>query len=429
MGTGLGLSGFLGHGADEARKFLSNWKKDGSILVWLYARGDMAWPSFNHPFITYGSYKNDKDEEVPCLRYPRFVSPDPEAVHKNQYFRNDDDTLQVAPALDPFLRLREWLRLDCDYPEDTVIFRWENPNPKQNANPIIEWRRGNLAKLVKKTQSTFAHTLDTKLDYFFVVAAHEAIGDGLQIVRCTKLLGNKMQEEIKEQMESNGEQGNPLLHPYCFKWVFDKNAAPMDSYKAFRYNQAELTEPIREVITAPDFPDPSADCVPKSGDKAAIRAAMEAAAVVALPWDHIFVPEWDDGAVPAPQAPEPSGGTTLGSVASEPAQPASAPPTGQPRTRRRKKVEAPKPAVEMIPCDDCQTPMEATATDCPKCGAKYEVDDVPEAAAPAPSQPQENRVSNEAPETKEETCFSCGAAIAEGRCTGCGLEVDDDIPF
>jgi hypothetical protein len=448
---GLGLASFLNHNEGSARKFLKDWKKKGSIVVWLYTRADIAWASWNHSFVAYGTYKNDKDEEVECLKYPRFVSPDPEVVHQNQYFRNEgDDSMQIPPSLDPFLRLREWLRLDCDLPLDTVIFRWENPHPKPGKSPIIEWQRGHLARLVDRGRYNFGASLDTKLEYFFVVVDNEKPQDGAQIVRGTKLLGDVMKKEIGHQIESDGEKGNPLIHPYAFKWVYDDSAgSPMDSYRAFRYNAAELTPQIREAITSSEYPDPSQDCKPRAGDKAKIRAAMEAAAQVDLPWDRLFVPEWEDeepgdfnyGANAGSQVVSQGSGTSGGATGRPASQTGSQGPSREreshavsgAQSARRKKVnkpEPPPPNVEMIKCDDCDTMLRPDQAKCPNCGAEYEVDSEPTVSSN--SVQQETRVSNGTTGTTgttDVTCWSCGGPVVKGSCTNCGLEAGDEIPF
>ncbi len=437
---GLGLDGFMTFGdPSSGRKFLKDWKKAREIIVWLSTRADLAYPSYNHPFMTLGTRekkdregnKTGKDEDY--LQFMRFVSPDPAIVHDNQYFREQsDDRLQVAPAADPFLLLREWLRFEADHLSlDTVIFEWKNPNagPKQEA--VIQWNRGELARMVKRGQANFGHSLDTKLDYYFVVADDSDPAAGPQIVRGTKLLGDKMREEIKAQCKSNGrEGGDPQQNPYAFCWNYDPDAgSPMNYYKASRYNQAKLTEAVRKAIMEADFPDPTPDTKPRAGDKAKLLAAMTDAARVELPFDRFFVDAWKD------EAPEGGSGTDFdfGSNKEKPAaeetktppRAAATTPTSGPKARRRKKKAepAPEPEVEMIPCEDCNTPLPVTCEKCPKCGAEYEVgDDGADDAQPAQAAAS--------PQTSVGTkCWSCGSTdIQDDRCGGCGLDITDDIP-
>ena len=451
MSGGLDLAGFLNHNKDSGQKWLRNWKDDGSIIVWVHTRAAVAYPSWNHPFMVNGTFKDKKtNEEKACLRYPKYVSPDPEIVHQQQYFRHRDTdsgptgVMRTLPALDPFLILREWLRLECDLPLDTVVFRWENPNPRRNEDPIRLWTRGQLAKLVDKTNSTYSHTLDTKLEYLFVVVDDSAPGDGAQIVRAPKLLGDCMKATIKQDMESNGDNGNPLINPYAFKWVFDgSQASPMNYYKAYRYNQARLTDAVRAAITSEKPPDPTPQTVWKPGDKAAIRAAMADAAQIDLPWDRLFVQEWID------KEPEGGRGTEFNfgankSPEDKPNETASPPPTsssgGGPKTRRRKKKAAeppPPPEPERIKCDDCPEMLLPTDAKCPACGTEYEIDgddDPPpgsSSSGASTSSPASGTGSSPASSgtSNADKCWSCGGTVNGTKCGNCGLDISDDIPF
>lgn len=420
---GLGLDQFLNHNEDGGgrRKFL-NWKDKGKATVWLSTRASVAYPTWGHPFYSIGTWTDKKtDEEKEALNFNRFVSPDAEIVHQSQFFRDDNtDRMRVPPLLDPFLLLREWLRFECDAPNDAVVFKWTDPKTSE----ITEWRKGRLARLVEKGGGDWNQTLDTKLEYMFVVVDNESPADGVQIVRGTKLLGDQMKLAIKQEMESNGEKGNPLKNPYAFRWVYDKNAkSPMQSYRAFRYNGADLTDEIRELIMSPDFPDPTPDCRPRDGDKAKIRAAMEDAAQMDLPWDLIFSPRWVDG----------GGEATSSSSKSAPsgrAQETSS-GSGEPRTRRKK--AEPPPEVPRIPCDDCGHPMLPTEAKCVKCGAVYEVDGEPEPApAAATGQKLAATPTPAAPKTAtppSERCWSCQGPVVNNRCTECGLDVTDEVPY
>lgn len=420
--SGLGLEAFLNHNKDAGSRNRFDWKKEGKATVWLSTRAAPAYVCWNHPFLMLDTVKDkDSGEEKVILRYPRFVSPDPEPVNASQYFRQENDRLKIPPRLDPFLLLREYLRHEADHiPLDAVVFEWTNPKDGE----VIQWRRGHLARLVDRTKASMFHSLDTKLEYYFVVCNDDDPAAGLAIVNGTKLLGDKMKEAIGREMESNGDQGNPLKNPYAFRWTFDKNASsPMKSYDAFRYNKARLTDAIREAITSPDFPDPSPDCEVRPGDKAKLRAAMEDAARIDLPWDRLFVPGWDDeggdsfnyghNAAPPP-ADRPA------EVRTQPATEASTPASAG---RPRRKKAAPPPEPERIQCDDCDYMMLPTDTKCAKCGAEYEVDTA-DTASPAPAQTRSGtQVGN------SDKCWSCGGVVEGDTCTACGLNVTDDIPF
>lgn len=451
---GLGLDAFLGHGEGGGkRKFLGKWKDDGQIVVFLSTRADIAYPSWVHGFQYRDTIKDkDTDEEVEILRFARFVSPDPEIVHMQQYFRDDNDRMKLPPRLDPFLKLREWLRFECSEPNDAVVFEWENPKNGER----IQWRKGHLARLVDRGKANFGASLDTKLEYLFVVIDADKPGDGPQITRETRSLGDAMKAVIKAEIESNGQEGNPLMNPYAFKWKFNKNADPNKMYSAARFNAAKLTPAIREAIMATEFPDPTIDTKPRAGDKAKIRAAMEEAARIDLPWDHLFPASWKDedeeatsfnfganagGDGGETQERKPAGRTP--EVNTKAGETSSGGDAGGGRVRRKKVEQPPSPPKEeLIACDDCGHMMSPKATKCPKCGAEYEVegDDTPAPQAPPKGNGQASsgggaKASGSAKPSDgggpvADKCWSCGSKnIQGGTCGDCGLDITDDIPF
>jgi DNA-directed RNA polymerase subunit M/transcription elongation factor TFIIS len=305
-----------------------------------------------------------------------------------------------------------------------------NPRPKPGSPAVIEWTRGELAKLVDKTNTNFSHTLDSKLEYYFVVVDDSNPGDGAQIVRSTKLLGDLLKSEIKQQIDSNGvDGGNPLISPYAFKWVYDVNAIPMKKYAVFRYNQAKLTDNIRDAITSADFPDPEDDTVPKAGDKAKIRAAFEDAAQVDLPWNLLFPNSWID---------EDHDSFDYGTNVKEDKI------IVQSNVKRTKK-ETPKSDVEMVSCDDCGALMFITDTRCKKCGAEYDVeidnnednkenieyvDDKVVVGISTKIVEDNKEVSTKVEENEAvDKCWSCGGEVIDDRCSICGLDVSDSVPF
>lgn len=436
---GLGLSEFLNFNKDKAaRAYIGNeWKKAGHLVIWLSTRAKMAYPTWHHPFHRLVTKEKDGKERQ-FLQFVRYASPDPAIIHREQYFRFRDgegpvDRLRRPPIADPFLLLREWLRFECKEPNDAIVFEWINPDPDKNE--IIRWRKGTLARLEEKNQRTWNQSIDTKLDYAFVVVDDSDPAKGPQIVRATKAIGEAMQKEIRKQVDSLGEKGNPQVHPYAFKWTYEKDAAIKDMYDAYKYEAAELTEEIREAITNPEFPDPTSDCEPKVGDKARLRADMEAAAQIDLPWDKLFVSAWQD------KEPEGGGGSDfefgenereekVPEVRTKGRQKEEAKPaTPEGKTRRRKK-EAPKPPPppepERIECETegCGEMLLPTQETCPKCGAEYEIEVVE--ASEKVSTPKAKDNGNKASATK---CWACGGAVKDTRCVDCGLDVTDDIDF
>ena len=459
---GLGLDSFLGHGEGGGRrKFLSKWKDDGKIIIYVHTRADIAYPIWSHSFNMLDTVKDkdDPEKEIEILRWVRFTSPDPEPIHLSQFFRDQKtDRLKLPPINDPFLKVREWLRHETpDLSEDTVVFEWENP--KDGAK--IRWRKGHLTRMLDRGKQFFGSSVDTKLEYAFVVVDANKPGDGAQIAREARSLGDSMKLLIKNERASNGdEEGNPQMHPYGIMWTYNKDADPAKQYVASRFNKAKMTDAIHEAITSSEFPDPSVDQKPRPGDKEKIRAAFEAATRIELPWDHLFPKSWKDERDEAtsfdfganveetpkrthevttkPQtqtqaSPKPQTTTTAQTTTT------SAPATSGPQTRRKKVEPPPQPQEELIPCDDCGHLMSPRATKCPKCGAEYVVEGSdPEPAKPqAQVKPTTTTKATTAPKTSSsgapmaDKCWSCGSKNLDenGKCLDCGMDLTDDIPF
>jgi hypothetical protein len=478
--SGLGLSGFLKHTNDSGGRgqWLREWKKSGSgeVTIWLHTRAPIV-PSFTHSFMLEDEYTNkETSEQVKVLRYPRFVSPDPEIVHRNQYFRDEDTkVMKTLPDRDPFLLLREWLRLADHLSLEQPIFRWENPKERK----IIVWERGELSGLVKRGRNNAYNSLDTKIEYVYVVVDNDNPDKGPVLDREGKLASQRLSEVVRQQQKLHGDvQGDPLQHPYAIVLAFDSKArSPMDSYKAFKAETAELTDEIWGHLSSDEFPDPLPLGEPGDGDMQKIRDAFEVAAQVELPLDQIFsddaqvrrelIARKQSRAVPRQsmaaqsRAAAPPAGT---GTAAKPPLPARQPPPqtqaavppqtpgGGPQMRRKKVAPPPpvEPQVETIPCDDCGTPMLVTDTKCAKCGAEYEPigDDTTPTLPPKPSpaltavgRPKPSTVAAKPPAqppppaekdaaVDPANCWACGVFLADQSvCPSCGIDQDDDIPF
>ena len=89
----------------------------------------------------------------------------------------------------------------------------------------------------------------------------------------------------------------------------------------------------------------------------------------------------------------------------------------------------------MLPCDNCEKGMPATATKCGNCGQVYQFDDpAPDASSPAPdasaSQSQSEPQAASQPDPGAVSCVMCnGGPVVDGTCKGCGMHQGDDIPF
>jgi len=443
---GMGVREFLQRrreGASGGSDWLPDWKERKRIDVWLHRTAPIV-PRFTHQFLAEDEVE-DEGRKKKILRYPRFISPDPDIVHRNQYFRDRETKtyLNVPPDLDPFLLLREWLRLVADHIGlDEPVFEWHDAKKRQK----VVWPRGILSGLEKRGRNDFGVSLDTKIEDLLVVVDNDRPGDGPRILSATKMLGDLISEEIGNQMESLGEEeGDPQVSPYALRFAFDKTESPMNMYKVFRLDprKCRLTEEIEAAISAEEYPDVVQYTKPGKDDLVKVRALMEAAAVVELPLDRIFSEDPEerasvmrpDGAAGKKRARYSGGGKPAAAKEKEPEDDdADEEQKPAPRGRRRvvKKDPPPppkkkkEPEVEMIDCDECGKPMPAAAQKCPSCGTEYELDTDVADSGGAGEAAAEGPAADGAADGK---CFSCSGAVEEGRCVKCGLEQGDDFPF
>jgi hypothetical protein len=450
--SGLGLAGFLGHTGGSGGKagWLRRWvdsKRPSSCDVWLAAKGSFH-PIYKVGFMFEDLTEDDNGRVERKLKFPKFVSPEPEIVLEHQYFRlekkNMKTPLERPPTECPFLLLREWLLLHrTDLPPDAVIFEWIDRTT--DGVKTIQWRKGDLTLETPKDKRNWRASLSPKLGYMISVVDNENRGDGIVLTEIGKGLADATRAVIRREIENLGaDEGNPLKNPYAIRWKYRPDETPMKKYDALRLSRVEYDEDVYKLINA-DPPDIDPYVNPRDDDPVNIRAYMQAHAKIDLPLDQLFSDDVDvraalaqlpttarRAAPPAKDRSTPAGGGAR--------PPADAPPTDGVRRRRKKKKEEPPPppAEETIPCDDCKVAMSPTASECPnpKCDAEYDVDPEPAPSAGARAPEREEAPAAAAPPSSagtdsEGTCALCDSGpVVNGICKACGMDQgDDDVPF
>jgi hypothetical protein len=480
----MGIDDFLTKdpGGNRRRGNFFSWKEKKSAVIWL-AIGAKINYAYQHTFPREDEIdveENGMKKKKRILRFDRFISPDSDKINRDQHFREKKlpgAPMQTPPDLDPFLITREYLRSAIDrgvIAPDTVVFEFWDPKANQGMGGMIQWRAGYLSRHVDRGKVYWNVSIDSKLQYTFLVVDNEDLDAGVQIAQEGQGIGDGVRELMKQQIDSLGEdKGNPFKSPYAMKWSFNPNAGkPADMYSVYRFDRAEYTETIYKAIAEyEELPDVSKLVTPQPEDMTKIRASMQTSMRIELPLDMIFSTEKTDRmavmrgevrggggavvaaprstatAVPAttggvarptgtagvarPGAQAPQGGApapaavqTPAPVAQAAAPGSSTPSTGIPS--RRKKVEAappPPPPVETIPCDDCGHAMLATDTKCGGCGAVYEVEADPAAANTSVAAPQVGAHGVARPTGGNGGAVAAPAAAGAHRCFGCGSEM------
>ena len=402
---------FLGHSGSSGGgggKFLKNWKKNGSIRLWLHTQR-LPIASWKHSIPQLVSFEDRQTKDQVKAFWGRDMNCwEDEAFLRAQYKRQPDGSLENPPKKCSICRLIDTVAQAIEQGEldwTDEIFRFEGASDSKN-NRIIH--AGGLTKLFSKRNMTenekislkkagiyisdaWAEDFHAKCQYVLAIVDQDDIGAGIQLTNQPQSVGDNIKRVITDTRASLGEEeGNPFLNPFCIELTYDEKAHMSKKYGARRIEKYKMTAEIERLIYS-DPPDVSGTVRPF--DQTNLRAFLERYAVVELPWDRIFdvpvkkIGQDDDEREmefpPKEETPKAEKKTRPMEVKSEPVAP-------KPVTRRRAAEPEPPPPpppstseVDILPCEKCDYPMKATETTCKKCGAVYVVDDEEEAPQPA----------------------------------------------
>lgn len=207
-----------------------------------------------------------------------------------------------------------------------------------------------------KLSEAWLHMTAAKASWIFCVADNSDVAAGLQIAQEATALRNQVVNVIGASMKSLGrDDGDPFKNPYCIQWEYLPSEQMEKRYSATRMERIEMTPEIEKLIRGP-LPKKLKEVTDPFNLKS-VRATLEQAALVKLPWDWIFDVDVSDAAdvgefPPLERGPEPI--AAMGDVACAVCGP------GVPEERC--------PHVE---CDSCHRPMLQSASRCPHCGVTY----------------------------------------------------------
>lgn len=305
--------------------------------------------------------------------------------------------------------------------------------PKELGGPLYFQNKSEPNKEV------WRQNFQPKMEYAFVVVDADHPENGLSIAVETSLLGDKMKTEIGKEMKragANPERGNPLLHPYPFRW--DYNATEQEFSKKYDATAltSRLTPAIEKLIRDASPPNEALAKLLAKPNLATHRARLEKYAVGGgklLPFDQYFVEALKVEA----SAPEPAAAAERPAPEVGRERPAPAPRAPAPA--------APPPDDEEVDCDatlpsgqKCGAVMKMSDPVCPSCGFVYDVQPAappPPPARPTRSQAKAARGASPAPApAPAPQRGNLGAAAPPEDDLGNGSggypgDADDDIPF
>lgn len=368
----MGFDDFLDHsGTASGAGFLKNWKDDGSIDVWLHPKATVAvlWSHGGHRIDAVTDRKTGAVTRQ--VRGVRWNCLEKEVVLKKQRFRNDDDSREYPPQVCPHCLAQEWIRSaiqrgDISWIDPLFIF--EGDDPEQDPVTIFaggwcglfqlkkeDYSREQLAELRKagvRRDEAYLQSGIARMQYVLRVVQNSDPGDGALIAIESQALGDKLKKEVKKRMVDLGEDGDPRVKPYAFRWTYDENKEFSDKYDVTVLSKLPVTD---EIQAAFNEEPPSIQQLVEPPNLATMRSVFERyCQIQGIPWDEIFAPaeqlfgkssraedeeEQDDD--PLPEV----GGSDEAATGDDD---------------------------DLIACDICETGMAADQAECPECGATYD---------------------------------------------------------
>lgn len=347
----------------------------------------------------------ETDRTLKNVWFRQNVCLEDEAILKKQHFRTPEGHREHPPVLCPDCITIEVVRgmIKRGEIKDTdVLFEFSGAD-KPDEDRVLHaggyaglWTRKmsepEKARLAQHgiymgnsgmKMGAWSENAKATLSYIFAMVDADNVGDGLLVAIQKQSLGDKVKKTINKEIKSNGDLGNPFLHPYCLQFTYDeKNPKFDDKYDAARMNSVVLTPQIEALIRG-ERPDISRHTTPP--DLATHRSLLEAHCRIRLPWGEIF--KKAEEAAERKREAEEAGGlqfdtankTTQVQVPANVAPPAPA-PTPAPVAL------APAGQKWGDPCDSCKAPMLEGALVCGACGMTY--DEIPDPASPAATSTQ-----------------------------------------
>lgn len=322
----MSMEEFLGHSTrDSGGNYLENWKKKRTppqIDTFIHTKSHIV-AVWQHPWPKLVQRKDDNTGVTTVEVWgSTFNSWETEAMLRKQYHR-DPKVLTpqgvagprvLEPVLCPMSLMLEAIhtairekRLNwCE-----EVFRFTGTDPTKSKvlhagglfnayghKDVTDKMKAEVAAAGISPKFAWMENQQAKCNYIFTIVDAENPGVGPQVTTETTLLGDKVKALIKDKMTANvcatdptGTQGNPIVNPYCIRWVHQPNATTFsDYYKAIIMEKIKVTDAIQAAFDE-DAPDVS--YLARRGNIKKLRDSMESAYVGPdniLDFDRIFAP-------------------------------------------------------------------------------------------------------------------------------------------
>lgn len=429
---------FLGHKTNAGKgAFLDKWKErtPPRVNVWLSKVSPFG-VRWVHSFPR--AFRKDDGENV--VWSAQYVCREDEKVLIKQYKREDDDTRLLPPCDCGICKMLEWIYQEIvngrlSWTEKLFVFEGDNPKETRELfaggmvgmfgdKNLTEQQKRELRQNGIFIKDAWKQVCWPKAQYVFCLVDHDAPGEGVVIDMEAAALGDKVKGVIRDRMTEFGEdEGNPCVTPYALQFQYYPDEEMNKRYKVVPMSKLQLVPEIDDLITNDP---PETDHLYRGFNINEVRAALEKAAQVQLPWDDWFPREHEqeqaeqeprDGEDsppvrfrPRPTEQKPAAKPRIPEQPREPEPKQEAEPPVRTRAVRQPKPAPKKPQVQ---CGGCGKENDEDASKCVHCGAVF--DDEPEEAPPPKAAPKA------APKAKQAETSEFDLRIAG--------EDDDEIPF
>jgi hypothetical protein len=310
---GSNIRKFLAHKTQErSGGFLKDWKDKGKLDNWLHTKHvpECVW---THSWPTVVA-REDKDtkEVIRHVWSKSYVCPEPENVLKKQYFRDKETgLLKLAPRYCGLCRFLDWVymqiltgklkieqplfKMSGDIEKETALLHAGGLCNQLKADKLSDGAKSRVAKAGISLRESFKENVMARAQYIAVIVDDNDPGAGAQIATIASSLGDKIKDVIAESMDNaeetkgNADLGDPLTHPFLFRWIYDEKEEDLNKKYKVRKIEKKPSDAIREIIFSDEI-DLSNQFAPM--DQKTMRALMEKACLLkgkdAPPWDELF---------------------------------------------------------------------------------------------------------------------------------------------
>lgn len=419
----------------EKTKYLSKWKEDGSIIVWL-SRLIAPRRLWRHRLKRIAELKDKTTGATEKKIWSdNYVCLEPEDILKDQNLTNKLTGMRKRPPhtcpnclFAEYIREQiltgklDWLApvLKYETDDEEVVVHAHGMFGYPKADKLSDAQKKQLKEAGIYGKDSWQEDMRAKLNWIFVCAEHNHPENGLQVAIEPALLGDKVRAVIKKAIEAaevvtpgDGTAGDPFKNPYPFKFSYNdaEGIAFGDKYDATGLQGVKPSPEIEKLISE-DPPTEAVENLRARPNLAQLRENLESHCLLKnVPWDRIFQPAydlykengWPIGEVQKLQTNEDvilAGGANVQS-------------------------EIAKPAEDVYQCDDCGHDMLASETKCKGCGRDY----APPPAPPTPvkkSRSQASTAPAAAPAATPPVTVEIDESFASPKAKG---DEDDGIPF